>query len=90
MANISIDPVRAQKLGNLIVQKSEEYKNEVNNLYRIISDLKLAWTGTAAQKFTNDIEAFKDDYIKFGKLINDYGELLSAIGKDYQRLEETL
>ena len=33
---------------------------------------------------------FKADYEKFGTLINDFGELLVAIGKDYKDLEDNL
>ena len=90
MAKIKMDPEQAISSGNQIVQSASAYNGEITKLYSIIDDLKNAWTGTAAQRFTDKVESFKADYEKFGELINDFGELLVAIGKDYQSLEDNL
>ena len=90
MAKISIDPEQAISYGNQIIQNSTSYNNEIKKIYSIVGDLKATWTGSAAQRFTDNIDSFKSDYEKFGKLINDFGELLVAIGKDYKNLEENL
>ena len=90
MAKINIDPEQAINYGNEIVQHASTYNTEVNRIYSIVGDLKSTWTGSAAQRFTDNIESFKEDYEKFGRLINDFGELLVAIGKDYKDLEENL
>lgn len=90
MAKISIDPEQAISYGNEIIKDATSYNEEIKNIYNIVTDLKATWTGSAAQRFTDNIESFKEDYEKFGKLINDFGELLVAIGKDYKSLEENL
>ena len=90
MAKINMDPEQAISYGNQIVQNASTYNTEIKKIYSIVSDLKTTWTGSAAQRFTDNIESFRDDYEKFGKLINDFGELLVAIGKDYKNLEENL
>lgn len=90
MAKISMDPEQAISYGNQIIQNSTSYNNEIKKIYSIVGDLKATWTGSAAQRFTDNIDSFKSDYEKFGKLINDFGELLVAIGKDYKNLEENL
>lgn len=90
MANINMDPELAISYGSQIVQNAAAYNTEIKKIYSIVGDLKTTWTGSAAQRFTDNIEAFKADYEKFGKLINDFGELLTAIGKDYKNLEENL
>ena len=90
MATINMDPQQAINYGNQIIQNSATYNNEIKKIYSIVGDLKAAWTGSAAERFTNNIESFRGDYEKFGKLINDFGELLVAIGKDYQNLEQNL
>ena len=90
MAQISMDPEQTISNGSQIIEKAGTFKNEVNKIYDIVGDLKTNWTGTAAQRFTDNIESFKADYEQFGKLINDFGELLVAIGKDYKNLEENL
>ena len=90
MAKISMDPEEAIKYGNQIIQNAGTYNLEINKIYSIVGDLKTNWTGSAAQRFTDNIESFKNDYEKFGQLIKDFGELLVAIGKDYKSLEENL
>ena len=90
MAKINMDPEQAISSGNQIVQSASAYNAEIRKIYSIVADLKTTWTGSAAQRFTDDIESFRADYEKFGQLINDFGELLVAIGKDYKNLEENL
>ena len=90
MAKINMDPQQAINYGKQIIQNSTTYNTEIKNIYSIVDDLKTAWTGSAAERFTSNIESFKGDYEKFGKLIKDFGELLVAVGKDYKNLEENL
>lgn len=90
MATIKMDPEQAISYGNQIIQNASSYNREIDKIYSIVGDLKTTWTGSAAQRFTDNIESFKEDYKKFGQLINDFGELLVAIGKDYKDLEENL
>ena len=90
MARISMDPEQAISYGNQIIQNSASYNQEIKKIYSIVGDLKTTWTGSAAQRFTDGIESFRTDYEKFGQLINEFGELLVAIGKDYKNLEENL
>lgn len=90
MAKINMDPEQAITCGNQIIQNAGTYNNEIKRIYSIVRDLKTTWTGSAAQRFTDNIDSFRSDYEKFGQLINDFGELLVAIGKDYKNLEENL
>ena len=90
MAKISMDPEQAIACGNQIVQNASSYNTEIKKIYSIVGDLRTTWTGSAAQRFTDNIDSFRTDYEKFGQLINDFGELLVAIGKDYKNLEENL
>lgn len=90
MANISMDPEQAISNGNQIIQTASTFNSEVKKIYSIVDDLKTAWTGSSASRYTEKIESYRQDYEKFGQLINDFGELLLAIGKDYKSLEENL
>lgn len=90
MAKISMDPEQAISYGNQIIRNASSYNDEIKKIYSIVEELKKTWTGSAAQRFTDNIDSFKADYEKFGKLINDFGELLVSIGKDYKDLEENL
>ncbi len=90
MAKISMDPEQAISYGNQVIRNAASYNDEIKKIYGIVEDLKKTWTGSAAQRFTDSIDSFKADYEKFGKLINDFGELLVSVGKDYKDLEENL
>lgn len=90
MAKISMDPEQAIAYGGQIIENASAYNTEIQKIYSIVDDLKATWTGSAAQRFTDNIGSFRADYEKFGQLINDFGELLVAIGKDYKNLEENL
>lgn len=90
MAKISMDPQQAITYGNQIINDAKQYNAEITKIYEIVGTLKSTWTGSAAQRFTDNIESFKSDYQKFGKLIDEFGDLLVAIGKDYKNLEENL
>ena len=90
MATIKMDPEQAISYGSQIINNASSYNAEIRKIYEIVGDLKTTWTGSAAQRFTDNIDSFKADYEQFGKLINEFGELLVAIGKDYKNLEENL
>ena len=90
MAQISMEPSAVIECGQNIKNSASEYNQKIEKIYSIVADLKNAWTGSAASRFTDKIESCEEEYKKFGTLINDFGALLEAIGKDYQNLEENL
>ncbi len=87
---INIDPEQAITYGNEIITDAGSYNSEIKVIYDIITDLKNAWSGQAASRFTENVEAYKADFEQLGQYLNDVGELLVAIGKDYNNLEENL
>lgn len=90
MANINAQPAEIARLGKQIMGKASEYQAEIKKIYATIDDLKLKWTGEAATNFTSKIEGFKNEYTKFGIIINDFGKLLNEIGVAYQNVEKDL
>jgi len=87
---INIDPEQAITYGNEIITDAGSYSSEIKVIYDIITDLKNSWSGTAAQRFTDNVESYKQSFEELGQYLNDVGELLVAIGKDYNSLEENL
>ena len=89
--NISIEDY--EKLivdGEEVVTTAERFKEEIDKIYSTIDELKKTWTGSSAEKYTTNIESFKEDLYTFQKLISGHGSLVNAVGKDYKRLEEEL
>lgn len=90
MATISADPKLISAYGEQILDKVTQYKKQIDQIYSTVDTLKTNWTGAASQRFVGNIEGFKDDYQKFGDLINEFGNLLIQVGKSYQDLEDKL
>ena len=88
--DVRIDPELAILYGGKIVEFASSYNKEIANIYSIVDYIKKEWTWKAAQRFTDDIDSYRNEYQEFGKLIANFGELLNSIGKDYQALEEDL
>lgn len=85
--NININPEEVIRFGKAIQNDSNNFKEQVRTIYAIVDDLKEAWTGSSAQRYTTNIESFKTSYENFGELIENYGRLLEAVGTDYAELE---
>lgn len=89
--NIEIqDPGRLISDGNSISSKATEFQSEISTIYRIIDDLKNSWTGEAASRYTQNVESFRADFEKFAQIMGEFGELINAVGTDYQNLESEL
>lgn len=85
--NLNTDPKKLIDCGNEIIDKATSYNKEIQNVYSKINDLKAAWTGERATSFIEAIEKYKGQYENFGKLIKQLGELIVAVGTDYQNFE---
>ena len=90
MTVINMDPTQAISCGEQITKCADVFDENVEKIYDIVDSLHNNWTGNAAQRFTENVESYKEDYMKFAKLIRDFGNLLTAIGKDYRDLEDHL
>ena len=84
------DPGRLVTDGNEISVVGNQFKQEVEKIYGIIDDLKRSWAGQSAQRFTEGVEGYRTDFETFAKAIGQFGELISAVGQDYQNLENEL
>ncbi len=89
--NVSIeDYEQLIKDGDSIVVTSDSFNTEIDKIYATIDELKETWTGSSAQKYTDDIESFRQDLYDFQKLVKGHGALVNSVGKDYKHLEEEL
>lgn len=89
--NISIqDPAKLISDGGSISATAEQFKSEITKIYQVVDDLKASWTGDSARRYTDGIESFKSELEEFAKIIGQFGELISAVGTDYLKLESEL
>ena len=76
--------------GAKIVETADTFRTEIDSIYKTVGELKEAWSGSSAERYATNIEEFKDDLYKFQELIGGHGQLVNAVGKDYESLEERL
>ncbi len=89
--NITVrDPQGLAEAGEKIIDTSNNFKTEIDNIYNTVDELKRTWTGDAAKRYTDEIEKFKEDLYTFEKLINGHGQLVNRVGREYTKLEEEL
>jgi len=84
------DPGKLISDGGAISEAATQFQNEVTKIYGIVDDLKRSWVGQSASRFTDGIESFRSDFENFAKIVGQFGELISAVGTDYQNLENEL
>lgn len=89
--NIEIeDPGKLISDGSSISSSAAEFQNEIRTIYGIIDDLKNSWTGESATRYTQNVESFRAEFENFAKIMGEFGELINAVGTDYQNLESEL
>ncbi len=76
--------------GDRLSNTGNDFSSEITKIYDYVEELAKIWTGTSAERYVNDINSFKEEFEEFAKLINEHGNLINAIGKDYKNLEENL
>lgn len=84
------DPFQLANDGVEISSQAAIFNEEITRIYGIIDDLKRSWVGQSSTRFTDGVESYRDDFVKFANLISQFGELINAVGRDYQSLEENL
>lgn len=89
--NINIqDPGKLITDGGSLSEAAGQFGAEVKKIYGVIDDLKNSWVGESSSRFTSNVESFRADFEKFAEVIGQFGELVSAVGTDYQKLESEL
>lgn len=70
--------------GNQLSSLSTDYVNQIDELYRIVDELKNSWLGDRATRYTNDIESFRDLYKAFGSQMNHVADVYTLAGTNYK------
>ncbi len=86
--NIQIDPGKVKNAAKKIEDNAVSYNKEIQAIYSTIDELKKAWQGSSAQRFTDDIESFREEFEKFGVQLKNYSDVLNSVAGDYQKLED--
>ncbi len=75
-------------VGNQITTKSEEFKTLLSRIRNVNSNLKAAWEGSDATKYTNAVEDQAVYMDKLAAAMDELGAFVSKVGRTYQEVSE--
>lgn len=71
-------------VGNQVTQKTEEFRTLLAKIKNVNSNLKTAWEGSDATKYTNAVEEQALSMEKLSNAMEEIGAFLVKVGKAYQ------
>ena len=82
--DVRIDYDKIIDCGNQLANLSTDYIAQIDELYRIVDELKNSWLGDRATRYTNDIESFRESYKAFGAQMNHVASVYTLAGTNYK------
>ena len=70
--------------GNELANLSTDYNAKIEELYRIVDELKNSWLGDRATRYTNAVESYREAYKAFGAKMNHVANVYTVAGTNYQ------
>lgn len=87
MASIKADGNSIIDVGEEICNLSNEYLNEINDLFDKLSKInKSAWKGSGADVYAMKAKLEKETYVRFGEYLNMYGKIIKNTGTNVNRI----
>ena len=68
----------------------KDFSSEIAKIYGYVDELSKIWQGSSSERYIDGITKFKEEFEEFAKLVNQFGDLINSVGKDYQDLENNL
>ena len=84
LGDVRIDYDKIIDCGNQLSSLSADYISQIDELYRIVDELKESWLGDRATRYTNDLESFREMYKTFGSQMNHVSEVYTLAGTNYK------
>lgn len=86
--DLRINYQETMSVGNQITTKGEEFKTLLTRIKNVNSNLKSAWEGSDATKYTNAVEEQLVYMDKLASAIDEIGTFLVKVGTAYQEASE--
>ena len=90
MTNISADYQGMENVARNISNSASEYITNIEEVYRIISNLESNWKGVDNIAYVNKANEYKKDLEALGEAINNYGMFLSQAAQVTSRTQEDI
>lgn len=87
---INVETSEIKRVSEHVASKSEEYQSEYNALFSTVAALEEAWAGKDNKAFTDQIEGFRDDFVRMKELMDEYSNFLSKTYVAYTEAQAKL
>ena len=79
----NVTPSELKRSAGVIDEKTSRYEAEYNRIYSEIANLRVQWKGQTSDSFNNQLEGYRGDFQKLGKIMNDYSKFLRQAADKY-------
>lgn len=90
MTNISAEYGSMQAIAKNISNLANDYISNINEVYKIISDLENNWKGVDNVAYVNKANDYKEDLMALGEALNNYGIFLDGAAVTTNRTQEDI
>lgn len=87
---IKVTPQELTNASTKISTLAGEYKQEYEDLFKDVADMKSSWDGQDNVAYTNQIEGFREDFKKMYDLMIQYSDYLKSTAKAYSDAQERI
>jgi WXG100 family type VII secretion target len=85
---IMVTPEQLETAAGKIESLASDYQSQYNALYGKTDALASTWQGDDNKAFVDQIEGFKEDFLKMYNLMNEYASYLRTTAKQYRTTQE--
>ena len=88
MSNIHVDSEGMLNDANIIFRAGEEYKANVDSLYKIVEEVKGYWQGSANKSYSEAVTSQKEFLKNLGDMVNNYAVFLRRSVAKFNDVQE--
>lgn len=87
---ISMSPEDLKATAKKIAKDSEDYKNYVNKIYAVVTDVNNVWKGEDKEQFVAKINEYKKSITDLGTVMNDYSIFLTNVANNFEKTQSEI
>ena len=88
--SFKINPERLRGLGANIRETADQYKIELDTIYKCVDDMSTAWSGEESQAYVNKVYEYKEVLTALGNAIENHGTFLNNTSTSAENLKNEL
>jgi WXG100 family type VII secretion target len=87
---LRVTPAQLAQAATRLNGQIQQYNSAYNKIYTEVTTLRGTWSGEANQKFSQQLEGFRDDFIALENLLKQYEQFIRDSARNYDTTEQRL